>query len=63
MNEAVAVQPIPLRELAPWALFALLLLLQLYLVGTEQGALSLFQGMSIHEFVHDGRHQLGFPCH
>ncbi|TAN20213.1 MAG: CbtB-domain containing protein, partial [Rhizobiaceae bacterium] len=20
-------------------------------------------GMYIHEFVHDGRHLLGFPCH
>ena len=20
-------------------------------------------GMYIHEFVHDGRHHLGFPCH
>jgi hypothetical protein len=62
-EQAVVVQPIPLRELAPWALFGLLLLLQLYLVTTEQGALSLFNGMSIHEFVHDGRHLLGFPCH
>jgi hypothetical protein len=62
-EQAVVAQPIPLRELAPWALFGLLLLLQLYLVTTEQGALSLFNGMSIHEFVHDGRHLLGFPCH
>jgi cobalt transporter subunit CbtB len=24
---------------------------------------SMFAGTDIHEFVHDGRHSLGFPCH
>jgi presenilin-like A22 family membrane protease len=56
--------PIPLREVLPWALFGgLLALLLLYFVGAEQGATSLFAGHTIHEFVHDGRHLLGFPCH
>jgi hypothetical protein len=41
----------------------MLFLLMLYFVGVEQGATSMFSGMSIHEFVHDGRHLLGFPCH
>jgi hypothetical protein len=41
----------------------LLCLLALYFVGAEQGATSIFPGMYIHEFVHDGRHLLGFPCH
>ncbi|MGI4857355.1 MAG: CbtB domain-containing protein [Janthinobacterium lividum] len=69
MNDAVfdpTVQPaaLPLREILPWAVFAgLLLLLALYFVGAEQGATSLIQGMGVHEFVHDGRHLLGFPCH
>jgi putative cobalt transporter subunit CbtB len=27
------------------------------------GATSLISGTSVHEFVHDGRHLLGFPCH
>ncbi len=55
---------IPLREIAPWAIFGLLLaMIFLYFVSTEQGALSLFKGMLVHEFVHDGRHLLGFPCH
>jgi hypothetical protein len=55
---------IPVREIWPWALFGgLLCLLVLYFVGAEQGATSLFPGMYIHEFVHDGRHLLGFPCH
>jgi hypothetical protein len=60
----VAVPAIPLRDVLPWAIFAgLLLLLALYFVGAEQGAVSMFAGTDIHEFVHDGRHSLGFPCH
>jgi len=55
---------IPVRELVPWAVFAgVLLLFLLYIVGTEQGAVSLVGGTYIHEFVHDSRHLLGFPCH
>jgi Probable cobalt transporter subunit (CbtB) len=55
---------IPVRELLPWAIFAgLLLMLAIYFVGAEQGATSLISGMYVHEFVHDGRHLLGFPCH
>lgn len=56
--------PIPVRDIAPWALFAgLLLLLAIYFVGAEEGATSLISGMMVHEFVHDARHLLGFPCH
>jgi len=56
--------PIPLRELWPWAMFGgVLALLLFYFVSTEQGAVSLFAGTYVHEFVHDGRHLLGFPCH
>jgi hypothetical protein len=55
---------ISLREWLPWAIFAgLLLLLAIYFVGAEQGATSLISGRYVHEFVHDGRHLLGFPCH
>lgn len=55
---------IPVREIVPWAVFAgLLCLLALYFVGAEQGAAAVFPGAYIHEFVHDGRHLLGFPCH
>lgn len=35
-----------------------------YFIGVDQGALSVFgKDMHIHEFVHDSRHFLGFPCH
>ena len=56
--------PIPFRELLPWLAFAgVLSLLVVYFVGAEQGATSVFGGHYIHEFLHDGRHLLGFPCH
>ncbi len=42
---------------------ALLALVALYFVSTEQGATSLLQGTAVHEWVHDSRHLLGFPCH
>ncbi len=55
---------IPLREILPWAIFAALLaFVAIYFVGVEQGAFSVFRGMYVHEFVHDGRHLLGLPCH
>jgi hypothetical protein len=55
---------IPVEELLPWAIFGgLILLLAIYFVSTEQGATSLVSGTYIHEFLHDGRHLLGFPCH
>ncbi len=55
---------IPLNEILPWAVFAGAILLSLlYLVGMDQGATSLISGSVLHEFVHDGRHLLGFPCH
>jgi hypothetical protein len=35
-----------------------------YFIGVDQGAFSVFgSDMHVHEFVHDGRHFLGFPCH
>jgi hypothetical protein len=55
---------IPLRDVLPWAVFGgILLLLAIYFVGIDQGATSLIPGIYGHEFVHDGRHLLGFPCH
>jgi putative cobalt transporter subunit CbtB len=55
---------IPLRELLPWAVFALAVaFVLLFLVGAEEGAISIFRGDYVHEFMHDGRHLLGFPCH
>jgi putative cobalt transporter subunit CbtB len=41
-----------------------LALLAFYFVGFDQGAVSVFGADThVHEFVHDARHLLGFPCH
>ncbi|TGV11246.1 CbtB-domain containing protein [Mesorhizobium sp. M8A.F.Ca.ET.173.01.1.1] len=57
-------QPLPLSEVFPWGIFAIIaLMITMYLVGAEQGAVSVIAGNGVHEFVHDARHLLGFPCH
>ncbi|AKS32203.1 CbtB domain-containing protein [Mycolicibacterium goodii] len=46
------------------SLTAVLALVVLYFVGLDQGATSVFGNNTyVHEFVHDARHLLGFPCH
>jgi len=43
---------------------AVLALLVYYFIGVDEGAMSVFgKSMVVHEFFHDGRHFLGFPCH
>mgnify|MGYP000876632733 CR=1 FL=1 len=55
---------IPVEKILPWAIFGgLLLIVSVYFVGVEEGALALFSGNGVHEYVHDARHLLGFPCH
>ena len=55
---------IAIGKIVPWALLtALVAALVYYFVGSEQGATALFAGSDLHEFVHDARHLLGFPCH
>jgi hypothetical protein len=55
---------IPVSDILPWLVFGgLLAIIALYFIGIEQGATSVFPGEFIHEYVHDGRHLLGFPCH
>jgi len=72
MSEAIAERipataPAPIAspaELLPWVAFAgVLLFILIYFVGAEEGALSIVSGTSVHEYVHDARHLLGFPCH
>ncbi len=50
---------------AVWlSLTAFFALVVLYFIGMDQGATSVFGSNTyIHEFVHDARHLLGFPCH
>jgi hypothetical protein len=61
--EVVHPPAISARELAPWALFGAALMLLIYFVGVDEGAASVVPGSTLHEWVHDGRHLLGFPCH
>lgn len=56
---------IPVSETLPWLVGALAIgLLLYYFIGIDEGATSVFgNSMVVHEFVHDARHFLGFPCH
>ncbi|MFC4950246.1 CbtB domain-containing protein [Pseudonocardia sp. GCM10023141] len=56
---------IPVSETMPWLIGALAIgLLLYYFIGIDEGATSVFgNSMVVHEFVHDARHFLGFPCH
>jgi hypothetical protein len=56
---------LPISRAALWLAGALFLAMAMYfLIGLDQGAVSVFgQNSNIHEFVHDARHLLGFPCH
>jgi hypothetical protein len=54
---------VSLHDAWPWMLFGAAFLLLIYFVGMDEGALSIVPGHYVHEWVHDGRHLLGFPCH
>lgn len=55
----------PAAKAMLWLATATVLALGLYyFIGIDQGATSIFgSDTHIHEFVHDARHFLGFPCH
>jgi Probable cobalt transporter subunit (CbtB) len=69
MTEAKPLSPtrIDVRGLAvaAWLTGTIFLaVLVLYFVGLDQGATSIFgSDTHIHEFMHDARHLLGYPCH
>lgn len=69
MPQATAAVPaalpqIPVSDLAPWAIFfSLLTVMVMFFVGAEQGAFSVLDGTLVHEWVHDARHVMGYPCH
>jgi cobalt transporter subunit CbtB len=56
---------LPVSKAVLWLGGAVVLaLLIYYFVGIDEGATSVFgNSMVVHEFVHDARHFLGFPCH
>ncbi|AKH81716.1 cobalt transporter [Streptomyces sp. CNQ-509] len=54
--------PVPLRTIAPRALFGgILMLVLVFAAGAGQGAVSLVPGEGVQEWLHDARHLLGFP--
>lgn len=59
----VGLPTIPTKAIMPWVLFAAALVGVLYFLILDQGAVSIVPGNLLHEFAHDGRHLLGFPCH
>lgn len=56
---------LPATQAVLWLVGTAIIALALYyFIGIDQGATSVFgNDMHIHEFVHDARHFLGFPCH
>lgn len=61
---ATPVPAVPLLTLGAWvAFFGLLAMLAIFFVSADQGAVSLPAGNAVHEWVHDARHLLGYPCH
>ena len=62
MDQSTTIEPIPIRDLWPWALVAAFLVGVFYLVTLDQGELSR-AGLFLHELMHDGRHILAVPCH
>lgn len=60
----VQVPVVPLLQVGTWVtFFGLLAMLAIFFVSSDQGAISLIAGNGVHEWVHDARHLLGFPCH
>jgi hypothetical protein len=60
----IVVPAVSVKQILPWLLFTgVLFLVVVYFLSTEQGATSLLSGTAVHEWLHDGRHLLGFPCH
>jgi hypothetical protein len=56
---------IPVTETLPWLIGVVVVgLILYYFIGIDEGATSVFgNSMVVHEFVHDARHFLSFPCH
>ncbi|MCX7619291.1 MAG: CbtB-domain containing protein [Acidimicrobiales bacterium] len=61
---ATVVTPVPPVTIPRWSWAVVVLALFVsYLVLQENGLLLTSAWETLHEFFHDGRHGLGFPCH
>jgi cobalt transporter subunit CbtB len=56
---------VPISRAVVWLVsVAILAVAVYYFVGIDAGMTSVFgHNMVVHEFMHDARHVLGFPCH
>ncbi|MEZ0580426.1 CbtB-domain containing protein [Nocardioides sp. MH1] len=64
LSPTVELPAVPLLQIGTWVVFyGLLAMLAIFFVSADQGALSLPAGNAVHEWVHDARHLLGYPCH
>lgn len=56
---------LPVSKAVAWLAGTVFVALAIYyFIGIDEGATSVFgNSMVVHEFVHDARHFLGFPCH
>ncbi len=62
---AIAVPDVSAINAALWlTATTLVAALAYYFLGFDQGAVSVFgSDTHVHEYIHDARHFLGFPCH
>ncbi|WP_207842553.1 CbtB domain-containing protein [Williamsia soli] len=62
---AIAVPDVSAVNAALWlTATTLVAALAYYFLGFDQGAVSVFgSDTHVHEYIHDARHFLGFPCH
>ena len=61
----LAVPDLSVARAAMWLTLTVMIAgLAYYVLGYDQGAVSVFgSDTHVHEFLHDSRHFLGFPCH
>ena len=61
----LAVPDLSVARAAMWLTLTVMIAgLAYYFLGYDQGAVSVFgSDTHVHEFLHDARHFLGFPCH
>jgi len=64
MTATTAVRPIGVPIQVPtWAFAVAVVAMMLAYVALQENGLLVSSWMTVHEFFHDGRHALGFPCH
>jgi hypothetical protein len=61
LQENIALQPIPVPKWT-WMVVAFMVL-AIYAVAIENGAVLANSAHGLHEFFHDARHFIGVPCH